>query len=55
MPRRGRIRMVGKWEAREAEARAEEMLELERDLRRQWRRRRTVEREVVAEEPAGAA
>jgi len=37
MPRNGRIRMVGKREAREAEAQADELRELGRQLRRERR------------------
>jgi 3-methyladenine DNA glycosylase AlkD len=37
MPRNGRIRIVGKREAREVEMRADELRELARELRRQRR------------------
>jgi hypothetical protein len=37
MPRNGRIRMVGKREAREAQERVDELKELERALRRERR------------------
>jgi len=47
MPRNGRIEMVGKREGWERVARAEETAELERELRRQWRRRRADEHEEL--------
>ena len=37
MPRNGRIQLVGKWEAREIQERADALCELARELRRQWR------------------
>jgi hypothetical protein len=39
MPRNGRICIVGKCEAREIEAQTDELKELGRALRREWRRR----------------
>lgn len=54
MPRNGRIRMVGKSDGREREMRADELADLERELHRQWRRRRAVRRDdLVADEPEG--
>lgn len=48
--------MVGKWDARENEARADELRDLERELRRQWRARRDAERaEYAVDEAAGLA
>lgn len=55
MPRRTRIRMVGKWaEARERKERAEDLALLRRELRREWRETRegalgTSERTLCAE------
>lgn len=48
VPRIGRIGMVGKWEARELQERADELRELERELRRAWRERRDDEGDAVA-------
>lgn len=39
MARNGRIRLVGKYEAREHDAAVRELRDLERELRRQWRGR----------------
>jgi hypothetical protein len=40
MPRRGRIRMVGKWEAREREELTDELKSLMWSLHQAWRDRR---------------
>lgn len=37
MPRRGRIRLVGKWDARDREALAEDLLGLAGELHQPWR------------------
>jgi hypothetical protein len=47
MPRKGRIRIVGKLEAREARVREDELKDIERDLRRAWRQRRTALHDAV--------
>jgi hypothetical protein len=53
MPRHGRIEIVGKFEARESWARADEMYRLAGTLRWEWRQYRAAQRaEDVAGEPS---
>jgi hypothetical protein len=55
MPRRGRIQLVGKWEAREREALAVELRGLVGELHQAWREQQSALRDDLSAEEVAAA